>query len=136
MKEIIKEIMSKLKLIEFVIIVLITSSLIIFLPEDFLTKLNLLSFRGKYISYISFSFILSIAFFILEIIKLIQKKIKSRLYGAAKIATDYLKKWISRDEIEFIIETFYNEEENKFRSSGKICLVDIQRLHIIYNQLY
>lgn len=127
MKDIIKEVLSKLKLIEFVMIVLITTSLFVFLPEDFLTKLSLLTFKNKYISYISFSFILSIAFFILEVIKLIQKKLRIKMHGIAKIATDYMKKWISKDEIEFLIETFYDDEENKFRSSGKADYTDGRR---------
>ena len=41
---------------------------------------------------------------------------------AKKVSRTYLKKLISTDEKDFLIENFYNVEIKEFNSSGKVDL--------------
>lgn len=137
MMTIIKEIISKLKLKEFVAIVFISTILLLFLTDDFLTRLGIINIRNQYKSYLSIIFVVCMSYYILLFINFVKNKIYIRLYGASKKAITYLKKWISHEEIEFLINTFYDIKVNQFKSTGMAEFSDgrkagLEHSNIIY----
>ena len=77
------------------------------------------------------------AYYFLCMLIWIKNSIWRKFHNGKKIALDYMKKYMSPDEMCLLIETFYDDRNKRFCSSGKIDYTDgrktpLQRKHIIY----
>lgn len=122
--ELIKTIVDKFKIKELFGIVFFTTLLITILPESIIKLMYLEEFKEKYQVYISLGVIITSAYYILNLIQFIRKVIVDKLINSRRIAIKYMKKQISIDEMELIIETFYDDKNNIFKSSGYISYSD------------
>jgi hypothetical protein len=64
--------------IKLIIVIGLSSGLILFVPQEFLTKLNLVGFLHDYGKFIGISFILSSAFTLIFVVTLVTKSIATR----------------------------------------------------------
>jgi len=134
---IIKEIFSKLKLKELFGITFIFTTLLLFLPNVFLSKLDIIGMRNDYKSKLSLLFLICLSYYFLVLLSYTKMKFEVKYNRKHKLAIKYLKKLISKDEICFLISTFYDTNTQKFRSIGQVDLEDgrkaaLENMYIIY----
>jgi hypothetical protein len=134
---ILKAIVEKFKLKELIAIIFVTALLITILPPNIATMLNIIKFRETYQTYISLCLILTGAYYIVSIVISIKKFIFRKLNSWERIAINYMKNYMSSDEMELLIKTYYDYENNQFKSSGFIdytdgCKTALESKHVIY----
>lgn len=125
--EIVKAVIEKMKIKEVLGVTFIASILITFMPYDIANTLKLLDFRIKYQSYLTICIILTGSFYLYKIIKYIILFFASKIINDEKVAINYMKKYMSPDEMGLIIQTFYDIKSKRFKSSGNIDLADGRR---------
>jgi hypothetical protein len=118
--DLIKSIVDKLKIKEVVGILFCTTLIITALPKEALSYLKLLEFRDKYQMYISLSLIITSAYYVFNILGFIGRFITTKIINERKVAIKYMKNEMSADEMQLLIETFYDKDNNTFNSSGYI----------------
>lgn len=134
---IIKSIVEKLKLKELFAIVLISSLIITFMPNEWAQKMKIDSFKCTYQTYISLCIIAICAYYTLNFVLWIKDFVWKKTHSWKRIAIDYMKKNMSPDEMWLIIEAFYDNRNKRFSSCGKIDYSDgrkapLENKHIIY----
>ena len=134
---IIKSIVEKLKLKELFAIIFIAALIITFVPNEWAQKMKIDTFRDIYQTYISLCMIAIGAYYILCIVGLIKSYIWSKTHNWKKTAIKYMTENMSPDEMWLLVETFYDERNKRFSSSGKIDYSDgrkapLESKHIIY----
>jgi len=135
--KLLKEIVEKLKLKELFGIVFISALFITCIPTQLATRLSIEKFRSKYQTYITLCIIAIGAYYVLLIMSKIWKIVLSKLYSWKKIAIKYMKDNMSADEMNLLIESFYDSRNKRFASSGNILYTDGRRTpleckHVIY----
>lgn len=134
---IIKTIIEKLKLKELFAIVFIAAIVITAMPNDLAQRMKIDTFRNTYQTYISLCIIAIGAYYVLHLLGWIKKRIWAKFHNWKKVGIDYMKKYMSPDEMWLLIETFYNDKNERFGSSGFIDCMDgrkaaLESKHIIY----
>lgn len=134
---IIKSIIEKFKLKELIAILFATALIITLIPKDIAFSLNLLKFREVYQTYISLCLIITGAYYIVTIFIFIKKFIYSKIFNWKRTAINYMKNYMSPDEMGLLIEIFYDSENNRFKSSGMIEYSDgrkaaLESKHVLY----
>ena len=134
---IIKTIIEKLKLKELFAIIFIAALIITFVPNEWAQKMKIDTFRNTYQTYISLCIIAIGAYYVLHLLGWIKKRIWAKFHNWKKVGIDYMKKYMSPDEMWLLIETFYNDKNERFGSSGFIDCMDgrkaaLENKHIIY----
>lgn len=134
---IIKAIIEKLKVKDLFAIIFVAAIVITILPEDLVNALKIEQFRAMYQQYISLCMIIIGAYYIIEIIKSIRRCIMKKIYTEKRVAINYMRKRMNSDEMQLLIETFYDTKSNRFRGSGSIELHDgrkaaLETMHVIY----
>lgn len=134
---IIKTIIEKLKLKELFAIVFIATIVITAMPNDLAQRMKIDTFRNTYQTYISLCIIAIGAYYVLHLLGWIKKYIWAKFHNWKKVGTNYMKKYMSSDEMELLIMTFYDANNHMFRSSGTIDCLDgrkaaLESKHIIY----
>ena len=124
MGEFISTIISKFKIKEIVAILFFSSFIFTVLPNEVLKNLALLEFRNNYKTIISLILILTISYYLFNIMKFLSVLIIRFFFPIHKRGIKYMKKDISPDEMSLIINTFYNKENNSFLSTGYITISD------------
>ena len=112
-----------------------TSSFITFSPDVFLQHICIYELTLPFKPYISFIFIISAFFYIYELISFLNVKVKEWLNSPDKISLKYFKRHISRDEVGFLIEKFYDYNHNVFRKTGCIEYTDGRGAELEYNHI-
>lgn len=135
--EIIKSIVDKLKLKELFAILFIAALIITFVPNELAQKMKIGNFRSIYQTHISLCMITIGAYYLLYVWVWVKKMIWRKFHNPQKIAINYMKKYMSPDQMWLLIETFYDNRNKMFRSSGMIDCMDGRRTpleskHIIY----
>lgn len=107
------------------------------MPNDMAQKMKIDTFRDTYQTYISLCIIAIGAYYVLNLLGWIKKRIWAKFHNWKKVGIDYMKKYMSQDEMWLLIETFYNDKNAKFGSSGFIDCMDgrkaaLESKHIIY----
>lgn len=120
----IKAIIEKLKLKELFAIVFISALFITFMPIEWAQKIKIEHFRITYQPYISICIIVIGAYYLFGIICWIKDLIWRKFHNAKKIAIKYMKETISTDEMELLIEKYYDVNSNMFRSTAMIEISD------------
>lgn len=133
----IKIIIDKLKLKELFAMVFIGGLIITFLSNEIAEKIKIYEFRSKYQVYISLCIIIIGAYYIIKIISFILQSTLNRIFSDKKTALKYMKNTISPDEMGLLIEVFYDNKNNIFRTTGYIDFSDgrkaaLEYKHIIY----
>jgi len=118
--DLIKLIVEKFKIKEVIGILFCTTLIITVLPKEALTYLKLLEFRDKYQMYISLSLIITAAYYLFNILGVIGRFITTKIINEKRVAIKYMKNEMSADEMQLLIETFYDKNNNTFKSSGYI----------------
>ncbi|WP_346876824.1 super-infection exclusion protein B [Clostridium sp. UBA5712] len=118
--DLIKSIVEKLKIKEVVGILFCATLIITALPQDVLTYLKLSEIRDKYQMYISLCLIITSAYYMSSILGFVGKFIVRRIINEKRIGIKYMKNEMSADEMELLIEVFYDKNNNTFKSSGYI----------------
>ena len=134
---IIKTIIEKLKLKELFAIVFVAAIVITAMPNDLAQRMKIDTFRNTYQTYISLCIIAIGAYYVLHLLGWIKKHIWAKFHNWKKVGIDYMKKYMSPDEMWLLIETFYNDKNERFGSSGFIDCMDgrkaaLESKHIIY----
>ena len=120
----ITKILEKLKIKEIVSILLFSTLILTILPQYMLDFLGLTEIKDKYQIQISLCLISCLSYYVYKLFKLVLYFICSCIFSDSKIAIKYLKKYISYDEISLIIETFYDDSNKSFKTTGYIDYCD------------
>lgn len=118
--DLIKSIVEKLKIKEIVGILFCATLIITLLPQEVLIYLKLSEVREKYQMYISLSLIITSAYYMFNILGFVGRFIVKRIINVKRIAIKYMKNEMSADEMELLIEVFYDKHNSIFKSSGYI----------------
>lgn len=119
--EVISKLIEKLKIKEIIIALLIASVIILFAPDQLLGTLGLLAWRDNYRSFVGATLLICIILCLIWIVSGIIEVIKGT--GATKRGIKkYLKKLISNDERQFLIDHFYDFESGEFKASGTVSM--------------
>ena len=134
---IIKTIIEKLKLKELFAIIFIAALIITFVPNEWAQKMKIDTYRNTYQTYISLCIIAIGAYYVLHLLGWIKKRIWAKFHNWKRIGTNYMKEYMSLDEMELLMLTFYDANNHIFRSSGTIDCMDgrkaaLENKHIIY----
>lgn len=135
--DILKTIVEKLKLKELCAILFIATTIITFMPEKWAQLIKIETFREAYQTYISLCMIAIGSYYLLQISQFIGQWILGRIINRKKIALKYMKEDMSTDEMQLLIEVFYDETNKCFHTTGQIDLNDgrkaaLESKHIIY----
>ena len=117
---ILKSIIEKFKLNELIAIVFFICFIMIFLPVKYIEFLKLEELKIKYQMYISISFLVTSSYFFIRFISWLNRKIKYKINNSEKRAINYMLNKITPEEMIFLMYTFYDSENNKFRTMGYI----------------
>lgn len=134
---IIKAIIEKFKLKELVSIIFVVTLVITIIPRELAIKLGILNFRTSHQTYISLCLIVTGVYLILHVLSLIKSYLFGRFFGWSRVAIKYMKRYMSPDEMSLIVQTFYDRENNQFRTTGYIDYSDGRKAalvskHVIY----
>lgn len=127
MVNVIKSILDKLKIKEIVGILFIACVLITFLLDNIANELKIIDFREKYQMYLTICIILTGSYYLLILIKYIWIFIVGKFINDKKTAINYMKRYMSPDDMGLLFQTFYDKNMNRFKSSGLIDLADGRR---------
>ena len=122
--DIIKVVVEKLKLKELCAILFVATMVITFMPMKCARLMKIDSFRENYQTYISLCMIAIGSYYLLQVLMYTGKWISGRIFNRKKIALKYMKKDLSTDEMQLIIEAFYDEINRCFHTTGEIELND------------
>lgn len=112
------------KIKEIISISLFTSLFLTFLPNNILNSLHLLDFKMKYQTLISLILIITLSYYLFNFIKFIIMILLHKIFPDHKKAIKYMKNYMSEDEMLLLIEKFYDENNNLFRTTGYIEIYD------------
>lgn len=115
-----KAVIDKFKIKELIAIIFIAALIVTLIPKDVATKLNILKFRNDYQTYISLCLIVTGAYYIINILNFIKRFFLGKIFSWKRTALNYMKKYMSSDEMHLLIQVFYDRENNRFKSSGMI----------------
>lgn len=126
-----------MKLKEVFAVLFIAGIIITVLPDAVAIKYGIAAFRDAYQTYISIAVIVIAAFYLLNIITWIFNKVYFKCFGPEHIGKKYLKEIMSPDEMGFLVEKFYDQENRVFRNTGYIDINDgrgagLKNRHVIY----
>ena len=116
----IKAIIEKLKIKEIVGISFCSALIITILPNEIISYIRLVEIREKYQMYISLCLIITSAYYIFNIFGFIGVFLMRKLVNEKNIAIKYMRNHMSGDEMELLIQTFHDNSNNTFKSSGYI----------------
>jgi len=108
---------------------------ITFMPERLALTLQIASFRSKYQLYISMLLIAAMAYYIMIFISWLVNAVKRRCFGAVHRGKRYLKHFMTPDEMAFLVEKFYNSNENRFKQNAYIQVNDGRGAGLVYNHI-
>lgn len=116
-----------------IFVIWLSSSLILFVPEQFLTKLNLQDFLKEYGKYIGISFIITSGFLIVVIFNFFVKAITSRRFKR-KITQSIIKdiKCLDFHEKALLREFYINGKNTLQLPIDNDTVVGLTNKHIIY----
>ncbi|MFK0540869.1 hypothetical protein, partial [Escherichia coli] len=77
-----------------------------------------------YKTTISLVLIVTSSYYLFNLLKTLNIIILNKIFPDYKKAINYMKNYMSEDEMGLIIETFYNHENNLFVSTGNIKISD------------
>lgn len=131
-----KSIIEKLQLNELALVLLIASLILTFLPENEISRLGL-SGIIQYRMYISLCLLITSSYFFMTIIFKIIKSLRRQFFSLERYRIKYMKTYMSPEEMELLIKTFYNSNNNLFTTSGLIELnnglkAGLEAKHVIY----
>lgn len=135
--EFIKVIIEKLKIKELFAIIFIAALIITFIPTYWANRIKIESLRDKYQTYITLCIIIIGAYYLFCVVGYVKDLLLGKIFNRKKTAIKYMKKTMSPDEMELIIEAFYDRNNNRFASTGKIDYSDgrkapLEMKYIIY----
>lgn len=133
--ELITSIIQKLKIKELFSMLFIASIIITFMPENFADKISILEFREKYQVWISLIMIGIGCYYIFNIIVFIKNYIYCKIYNSEKSALSYMKNSMSYDEMLLLIQTFFDVENEEFKSSGYINISDGRKTPLVQKNI-
>ncbi|MGL5749867.1 MAG: super-infection exclusion protein B [Paraclostridium sp.] len=113
-------IIGKFKIKELAAICFFSSLILILLPVDILEFLALLEFRDLNKTKISLVLIATSSYYLFSFIRILNIIILKKMFPDDKKAIKYMKNYMSEDEMFLIIDTFYDNANNIFRSTGYI----------------
>ncbi len=134
-------IFDKLKIKEVIFVVGVICSIILFLPVKYLKILGLDKFQSDYKSNVGIIFLFCCIFCIIWVIKFIVEHIKNFINSdekaLKKLTKGYLKKNISEQEKEYLIQNFYDFSHKEFKLSATLdmtngCIIPLESSGIIY----
>lgn len=120
----IKVIIDKLKIKELFAIIFIASLIITFIPTNWAVRIKIESIRDTYQTYITLCIIIIGAYYLFCLVGHIKNFVLGKIFNAKRVAIDYMKKTMSPEEMELLIESFYDRNNNRFGSTGKIEFSD------------
>ncbi len=134
--DILANIIDKMKVKEVVTALLIVCAVILFVPDKIII-LGLVEWRNAHRSKIAGILLISGVLCLIWVVTWFFNKIRSGNSAAKRMSRSYLKKLISNDEKDFLIEYFFNSDTREFNSCGYVdmtsgCLAPLVNAMIIY----
>lgn len=139
--EIIKAIFEKLKIKEIIFVVTIICGCILFVPVRYLSLIGLDYFQEKHKSTVGLLFLFCSIFCVIWVIQYIINVMKNIVNSEEKVlkrlTRGYLKRNISPQEQEFLINHFYDFSRNEFKLSASVsmsngCVSPLENSYVIY----
>lgn len=124
MSGIVKSIIDKFNLKEIVGIIFVASLLIMFVPESIALSLKISQFRKEFQIYLTICIVLTSSYYLYSTIKFIGRMIYIFIFNDKRTAIKYLKENISPDEMRLLVQTFYDDSDHRFKSTGMINIFD------------
>jgi len=130
-------IIEKLKIKELFAIIFIASLIITVIPVKWANRIKIESLRNTYQTYITLCIIIIGAYYLSCLVGRIKDFVLGKIFNGKKVAINYMKKTMSPEEMKLLIETFYDANNNRFSSTGKIEFSDgrkapLEMKYIIY----
>ena len=127
----------KLKIKEVILAILIVGIVVLFVPVDIIRILGLNDWRDKYRSIIGLIILFCSLCCLIWFFTFLKDKLFPVEKKTAKFAKKYLKKLISSQEKEFLINNFYNFEVGEFAVTAHVdmldgCVTSLTNAFIIY----
>jgi hypothetical protein len=118
---------------KFIFVICLSSGLILFVPNNFLTKLNLTDFLKDYGKYIGIIFLISSAFLIVTLLNYIGSLIK-RIQMTKRIANSIVNdiKCLNINEKALLREFYINDKQTLQMPLDNDTVVGLINKHIIY----
>lgn len=127
----------KLKIKEVILAILIVGIVILFVPVDIISILGLNEWRDKYRSIIGLIILFCAVCCLIWLFTFSKNRIFPVERKTAKFAEKYLKKLISSQEKEFLIENFYDYDKSEFVVTACVdmmdgCVASLTNAFVIY----
>lgn len=119
---IIKTILEKFKLTELALLTFLVTLFISFIPKQYVSYLQIESFKNSYQTYISLIMIISGVYLFIKLIYGILNTIKNKIKYSKNNAIKYMLNEMSPQEMSLLVSAFYRRDENRFVVSGKISI--------------
>lgn len=116
----VKTLLNKFKLSEIIGVSFIICCCALFIPSEYTDFLELKSIIYEYKSYFGIGFILSTSILALRLLKKIISIIKSKINSNERIGKKYLKNEITSDELNLLLNHFYDPSLNKFKLTSSL----------------
>lgn len=87
------------------------------MPEKWAQLIKIGTFRETYQTYISLCMIAIGSYYLLQIFQFIGQWVLGRIINRKKIALKYMKEDMSTDEMQLLIEVFYDETNKCFHTT-------------------
>lgn len=122
--EILKTIIEKFKLKELCAISFFFAVIITFIPQKLAQLLKIDMFRDTYQTYVSLCMIVIGSYYLMQIFTYCGKLVIRIIINQKRIALKYMKEDMSMDEMQLLIEIFYDRNNRIFHTTGLIDLGD------------
>ena len=102
----------------------ITSSLMLFLPDKFLTQLGLLMIINEYKPYIGMGLIISLVLIIISGVRYLYLAWNRYIHKPEYLIKQFFKKEVTLDEIRYLVNNYYDVKEDRFKLTKELSLMD------------
>lgn len=122
--ELLKSIIDKISLKELCGILFFGTVIITFMPEKYVQLLGIATLRKTYQVHISLSMIMLGSFYLFRLIQFLMNSFLEIFLNKKRIALKYMKNDMTSDEMQLLLEVFFDSKNKKFHTTGQIDLSD------------
>lgn len=117
---VVTNIIDKFKIKEIVITIMIICGILLFAPKKLISILGLLEWRDSYRSYIGVTLLFGLVCCLIWVLSWSMSRVNNEFRLSQKISRKYLKRTISTKEKEYLIENFFNRQNNEFDTTATL----------------
>lgn len=137
MLEVFLKVMDKIHIKEIAFSVLVVCGIILFAPDTFMETLGLFLWRDKYRSIVGLIFLFCLTCCIVWLFIYLKREISHGNWRLRRVTRKYLKRLISTEEKNFLIEKYYDSTIKEFSNMARVGLTSgnvasLANAYIIY----